>query len=256
MPQTWAHRYQNEKGKWVFVPSDAARTQGALIVNQIKSQWTPPDYFYHLRKGGHVSALKQHLGNDWFIKADIQGFFESINKSRATRILQRFFPQYTQARENASWCVVPNPAYSAESNIHEAFILPYGFVQSPLLASAELHFSALGTYLGQLNAIQDIRLSVYMDDIIISGPATINGEEIMMQLEAKAEKSRFTLHPEKTSGPAHCVDAFNIVLTKDTLAIKEERLEEFRNKLTQSPSPYISRGIQTYIASVNREQLL
>jgi hypothetical protein len=254
MPQLWTHKYEYPSpGKWVFVPTTACRERGLEIVSHIKSHWNPPDYFYHLREGGHVAALRKHLGSTWFIKADIQGFFTSINKSRVTNVLNRFYPQYGIAREHAIWSVAPNPNYPQSGR--ERLILPYGFVQSPLLASAALHQSALGSYLGRLNTIQDIRLGVYMDDIIISGPATIDGEDIMMRLKAKAERSRFTFHPEKTVGPVCGIDAFNITLAQDTLVIKEERLEEFRKKLAQSSNPHILQGIQTYIASVNREQL-
>jgi hypothetical protein len=56
----------------------------------------------------------------------------------------------------ASESVVKRPAL-------DGFVLPYGFVQSPILASLALDKSKLGKLLRKLNGRTDITVSVYVD---------------------------------------------------------------------------------------------
>ena len=67
---------------------------GAKIKTQVEGVWTAPDYFFHLRAGGHVRALQVHMGQTSFLHLDIQDFFGCVNRSRVTRCLSPLFWLY------------------------------------------------------------------------------------------------------------------------------------------------------------------
>jgi hypothetical protein len=161
--ERWTTKFKTKNNSWVFVPNTESREYGKNLKLQIERKWNKPDYYFHLRDGGHVEALKCHLNNTYFIHVDIKNFFGNISKSRITRNLKPFFG-YTNSRSIAIESTV-----RLHSNIEDKYILPFGFVQSPILASLCLHKSRLGVFLDLLNEGDDFVVSVYMDDIIISG---------------------------------------------------------------------------------------
>ena len=70
----------------------------------------------------------------------------------------------------------------------KAYILPYGFVQSVIIASFCLHKSALGRYLNKLGG-SGFKVSVYMDDIIVSTSLPIEqAEAALEELKSKATR--------------------------------------------------------------------
>ena len=115
--QRWTHKFELKPGCWIFVPNDATQESGLIIKREIDNKWKPPHYYAHLRKGGHVSALKKHLGNDLFICADIDQFFNRINLSRVTRELKSIFRNYSKSRRIACESVVLFPESSEKKYI-------------------------------------------------------------------------------------------------------------------------------------------
>ena len=126
----WSHKFEIKPGRWVFVPDKAAIVRGYEIKNKISSVWKAPYYYAHFKNGGHVAALKRHLGNDLFIRADIKQFFNQVNRSKVTRALKSFTRNYLESRDIACESTVRKPDGAANE-----FILPFGFVQSPIIAS-------------------------------------------------------------------------------------------------------------------------
>ncbi len=121
----WISKFQIKPNSWVFVPTEEMIQYGLNLKQSIQKHWTPPDYYYHLRNGGHVKALKIHTESQYFIFLDIKDFFDSINRSRITRCMKKYFG-YDKAREIAIGSTVKS---------NKKFILPFGFVQSPIIAS-------------------------------------------------------------------------------------------------------------------------
>ena len=70
------------------------------------------------------------------------------------------------------------------------YSLPFGFVQSPVLASFALTTSALGAGFVRLHN-QNIKVSVYMDDFILSGDGVDELTAARDSLAAAAEVSGF-----------------------------------------------------------------
>ena len=180
---SWSNRFELKAGRWVFEPTTEARNKGLQIKTAIQKVWSPPKFFYHLRSGGHVAALRAHLGATVFARVDIEDFFGSVNRSRVTRNLKSRF-SYVEARAMARDSVVAHP-----TAVPQRFILPYGFVQSPILASLALFDSRLGTLLCNFAKTSGLNVSVYVDDIIVSCTDALQLQDCLTQIGAASTKS-------------------------------------------------------------------
>lgn len=251
MPQNsrWSSKFEIKPGSWVFVPTDETVEYGQKVKKAIENGWSPPGFYYHLRDGGHVQALSSHMNNDFFIHLDISNFFGCINKSRVTRCLKGFY-RYNQAREIAVESTVRDP----NSPLIEKYILPFGFVQSPLIASLCLQKSRLGRYLSDLSSMSAYKVSVYMDDIVISSSSDTGLSNVLHEIKLIAEKAGFPMNEAKEEGPAGKITAFNIELTKGVLALTESRLQDFIAAYRETDNFNVISGIVGYVTTVNKGQ--
>jgi Reverse transcriptase (RNA-dependent DNA polymerase) len=205
MPAKWVTRYESKPGRWVFNPSAEARLEGREIKSVVEGHWQAPSYYYHLRRGGHVAALRQHQKHTHFFKVDIADFFGSISRSRLARALKGYVA-HVEARRLATASTVRRPDDDTRT------MIPYGFVQSPLLASLVLHKSSLGAYLDTLHKDKRLQVTVYVDDIIVSSSQLERLQAVSSELRAKVAKAGFSLNLAKDEDPATSITAFNIEL--------------------------------------------
>jgi len=138
--------------------------------------------------------------------------------------------------------------------VERHYILPYGFVQSTLLASICLRKSALGNYLRRLAATDGILVSVYVDDIVISLNDQALAEEIFADVKGVAEKSGFDLNQKKEQGPADRISAFNIELSQHSLHVLPDRWLAFLDAMRESENPHRQQAILGYVGTVNTAQ--
>lgn len=144
--------------KPVFVPTGIGRRIGLEIKTKIENIHKFDGFQFHLRKGGHVAAIHNHREGLYFAKLDIANFFYSVSRRRVQSALARIGLE--SPRFFAKWSTVRNPYREPD------FAIPYGFVQSPILASLVFHFSETAEFIR--NSINDVNISVYVDDISIS----------------------------------------------------------------------------------------
>ncbi|OJB82939.1 hypothetical protein A9Q62_10540 [Yersinia ruckeri] len=249
MAPRWINKFEIKPNVWVYEPSEACREEGAEILRFINRKWKIPTYYYHLRRGGHVEALRVHIENDWFVSLDIKEFFQSTSRSRVTRTLRNFLP-YEKARIIAKVSTVSN-----FTNDKFSHFIPFGYVQSPLLATICLHYSSFGQLIKKLSRCEDIKLSVYMDDIILSSSNLEFLEKTKNLLKETALKSHYKLNPLKEQGPSQSITVFNIDLSHQSMAITQKRLLSFIVEYTSLDSDDLKKeGIRSYVHSVNIEQ--
>lgn len=250
MNQSWVSKFELKhkgSGKWCYVPSEDGRATGLAVLRDVKAVWNAPDYYFHLRKGGHVAAIQHHLSNASFLRLDLKNFFGCITPTRITRSLRSKLG-YLRAREIALLSTVSLPGAPGSCS------LPYGFVQSPLLASICLAESALGRQLQRLSSEADVRISVYVDDIIVSAKSVDRIADINARLEAAAIRSGFTFNFIKSQGPAPEVSAFNIELSQDSMRVTNARFSEFQARYQTDPNEQVRQALLAYVSSVNPQQ--
>lgn len=192
-----------------------------------------------------MAALRCHEARAFFLRADLDDFFGRVNRSRVTRCLKGWYP-YAEAREMASESVARRPSSSD-------FVLPYGFVQSPILASLALDRSKLGAYLRRANANPALDVSLYMDDIVISSDDEKILADVAGELEVASVAARFPLSTSKRQGPAPRVSAFNIEISHRSMLVTRTRMSAFYSAFA-SGNDAEREGIYGYVASVNPTQ--
>lgn len=247
MSRRWIEKFELSEGKWVFVPTQKSVVFGKKLKEQINSRWKPPKYFYHLRNGGHVAAIRPHLQSRYFTKLDLSRFFSSITASRVTRLLKPLFG-YDKAR-----------FYANESTVHipslTSLVLPYGFIQSMILASMALHYSSLGRYLKKLDTTENVLISVYVDDILISSKSKDILDLVNIKLQEKVIKSKLQLNNDKCCYSANQLEIFNIQIQHDSMQICDSRFDVFAYHYLVG-NQFERMGIYNYIHSVNPQQAL
>lgn len=245
---SWSNRFEVKPNRWVYNPTNSCRSIGKGIQWKLRKRWTPPPYYYHLRDGGHVAAIEVHLENNFFATLDIKDFFGSISRTRVTRALKKFFP-YIEARSFAKQSTV-----KVMGNYPFSHQLPYGFVQSPILASLCLFDSKLGRELHVLHNKKKALVSIYMDDILISSSNKDELIEIYEKLKIDLVKSKFNLNESKSLPVSDSVTAFNIDFKNNDKRINYDRFVRFQYAYFLSNSKAQKKGIASYVGSVNKSQ--
>ncbi|WP_195848720.1 reverse transcriptase domain-containing protein [Providencia alcalifaciens] len=189
--------------------------------------------------------MKVHLNSQYFAHIDLKSFFNSTSRSRVTRVLKEFYP-YEQSREIAKFSTVKNLVES--SPLH---VIPFGFVQSPMLATLCLHKSFLGNKIRELFNKKDIKISIYMDDIIISSLEKNVLYEVYSELIESIKISHYLINEIKSQPPSEQIIVFNIYLSPNKLRITEERILEFLINYTRTKSSKVKEGIKSYVQTVN-----
>lgn len=237
------HKFTTDRGLLIFVPTKKGQEDGRQIIKAVLKHWSPPDYFFHLQKGGHVAASLVHLSNPALARLDIRSFFDSVTRPKIHRALRKVGFSHKSAWETARVSTVRKPGATG-------FSLPFGFVQSPVLASIALDQSALGKALRA--AAGEIRLAVYMDDILMSA----DGEEALARhvaaLDAAAEEAGFELHPHKRQ-LGTVVEAFNLRLTTGEARVTDARMDQFA-ALERTKTGLREAAIVRYVEGINQDQ--
>ena len=68
--QNYNGRFRLPNGKWAHIQVDALADDAKQHISRIRRLWNPPEFFFHLRKGGHVAMLQRHQPNAWYGKLD------------------------------------------------------------------------------------------------------------------------------------------------------------------------------------------
>lgn len=246
----YSYRFQLKGGTWVFVPSEEGLAAGRQVLRRVLKAWTPPSTYFHLRKGGHLAALELHEPDEVFVRLDLSQFFTNTSRSKVTAALKRVRFSAKDALSMADLSTVKHP--DAETSK----VVPYGFVQSALLATLCLEYSHLGACIRRLRT-RGLRVSVYMDDIIMSGQR--NQKEALelglAEIIAASKKSRYPINRDKLEGPSDNVVAFNIHLSNRSRAITDARLHDFSVSLRNARNQHVERGILSYVGTVNPSQV-
>ncbi len=237
--QNYDYRYKL-KGKPVFAPSDSGRKVGKDIKKQVEDVYNFDGFFYHLMKGGHVEALHVHRQCNYFCKLDITNFFYSISRNRISACLGSI--GIAHRSQYARWSVVKNPFDNGLN-----YVLPYGFVQSPILATLVMAESTLGTTLRELP--ENINATVYVDDILLSSNDITALTESYEVVRTAIIDSNFQINETKSVPPMNQISAFNCDMKHGETDVNQNRIDEFYS-LDRSDASID--GFERYLDSVRR----
>lgn len=227
----------SRRGKPVFVPTKIGRRIGKEIKEAVEGAYTFDPIYFHLRRGGHVAAMHHHRDNHSFARIDISNFFYSISRRRVQSALDRV--EIANARFYAQWSTVVSPYGSPR------YALPYGFVQSPILASLVVATSELGQHLLCLPA--SIRVGVYVDDISLSSDDPAALRQAYDATLAAIVNDGFAVSHSKLRPPSPTIDIFNCELTHRDAHVSDGRINSF---LATDPNQAAKDAFVAYCATV------
>lgn len=225
------------RGKPVFAPSAIGRRIGAEVKSAVEAAYDFDPIYFHLRKGGHVAAMHHHRGHRHFARIDIARFFYSVSRRRVQSALDRV--GVGNAAFYAKWSTVANPYRDPR------FSLPYGFVQSPVLASLVIATSALGNHLRVLPP--EVTVGVYVDDVSLSSD-DLHALQAAYDatLDALAGDG-FAVNADKLRPPAESIDIFNCDLTHGSSVVRDDRIADF---VAMGPTQAAEEAFIAYCAAV------
>lgn len=234
-------RWRNTKR--IYVPTDYSIRLGREVKRLVEATVEFPIYYYHLRAGGHVAALHSHRGFKYFSKIDIKDFFYSIHRNRVARTLKDI--GLSRSNFYAKWSCVKVDNY----NPH--YRLPYGFVQSSILASLVLNKSAVGNFLAK--AAQHVNIAVYVDDISLAGDDLFKLNQFYCELRETINDAGFTLNQDKCVCPTNEIQIFNCQLRNQYSSVTDER----KNKFYLADRPVNSvKGFTQYCEIVSKGNII
>jgi hypothetical protein len=181
---------------------------------------------------------------------DIRRFYDAVTRSKVHRSLRNIGLKQRHALDAAMRSTVSK----APSGRGPPYSLPFGFVQSPMLATLGLMSSALGAAISNIHSARSVTVSVYMDDIILSGDRLADLDAAKASLEEAATAAGFTFHPTKGSGPAPSVIVFNLNIRHKEMELTPNRYAEFETEILADSVGYITGGILSYVSIVNAAQ--
>lgn len=215
--ENFSFSYQNERNKPVFVPNEKGYEIGYRLKGLVEQATIFERFYFHLRSGGHVAALHEHRKNRHFARVDLKNFFYSISRNHVARALREI--GIPKAGDYAKFSCVKNPY------LDPSYSLPYGFVQSPILATLVFSRSVLGDFLREIQ--RDISVSVYMDDIAISSAVNDVLQKAFEELKVKIQEANFPINLEKTTPPTELMGLFNCELEFNRASVTETRRAAF-----------------------------
>ncbi len=219
------------------MPSGIGRRIGAELKQSVEAAYEFEQLYFHLRAGGHVAAIHHHRDSHVFARIDISNFFYGVSRRRVKSALDRV--GIGKADFFSKWSTVANPYGDP------VWALPYGFVQSPILASLVLATSDVGHHLRNLPAT--VLVSVYVDDISLSSDNEGALREAYDSTIAVLVADGFSVSVPKLRPPAAAVDLFNCDLTTGRAVVRDDRIEAF---LATAPDPDSEDAFLAYCASV------
>ena len=218
MSLNYEFSFEIKPGKPVYIQLPDALNRGEILTASILEVYKPSRLFFHLkRRGGHVHAMRIHTKNVYFSRFDIRDFFGNVTRAKIIRALVNIGWNRKEAFEAAWDSVVVRDGRA---------VLPFGFHQSPLLATLVLEQSALGVLLAEI-AGHGLTVSIYMDDMLISSNDHAKLTAASERIEEVAISAGFPLAVEKSAVALDSADIFNCRVGQDEIRFLDHRMAKF-----------------------------
>lgn len=219
-----------KNGKPVFVPTEACEKLGQDLHRRVLDAIKFDDFVYHFKDGSHVVAMHKHRPNKYFCKIDLSKFFYTVRRNRVQRALADI--GLSRAEHFAKMSTVKNPFPGG------GYVLPYGFIQSPILATLVLLKSPVGTFLRGLDS--SVVVSVYMDDICLSAMDEAKLWSAFEGLKQAVADAGFYLNEDKTCEPCTNIEIFNCSITQGDTKVLPARVNKFYQE------PHTDNGVASF----------
>ncbi|MCA6218362.1 RNA-directed DNA polymerase [Ideonella sp. B7] len=191
------------------------------VIADLLARIEVPDYVFSQKGRSYADNARQHLGNHPVIKTDINKFYPSVTRAMVFRMFVRDFE-----------CAADVADRLADICCYRQLHLPTG---SPLSGRVAF-FAARGLFedIAKLAAASDCKLTIYVDDIALSGPNATKRllGEVRMLIARHGLKSKGKKSATFAAGAPKSVTG--AVIVGDELRLPNER----HRKLHETRSAY------------------
>ena len=195
-----------------------------------------------------MAAARLHESSAAIVRLDIDRFFDHVTRTKIARALRAIGFPADEAFEAARLSTVRKPG-------HAGYSAPFGFVQSPLLASLVLDRSALGRSLRRIKSAGAL-LSVYVDDILLSSDSAATTQAFLAEVQVAANASGLPLNLAKSQlQPGPAAEAFNLHIGNGMLRVNGLRMTKFSSDAYYASAEQLE-GYAYYLNSVNHNQAI
>ena len=176
----------------------------AMVLGAVYEQdFLPCSFGFRPGRSAHdaLRVLRESLmemGGGWVLEADIEGFFDAVDRTKLQEILQRRVRDGVLLRLIGKWL---NAGVMEEGRVYRPHSgTPQGGVISPLLANIYLHEALDEWFEYQVKSRLKGRafLIRYADDFVIVFQWEEDARSVLEVLSKRFDKYNLRLHPEKT----------------------------------------------------------
>lgn len=195
----WDNHSGNGKSRRIEAPLPELSSVQKRVAN-ILARVTPPDFLYCPVKGkSYVTNAVTHEAGSELICLDVKSYFASTPSRR----IFWFFRQFMRCSEDIAGILTRLSTYKGH--------LPTGSPSSPIL-SFYAHCD-MWAEVAKLAAEYDCRLSVYMDDITISGPRL--PDRLLWKVKQAIHKNGLGYHKAKRFPKGRAREVTGVILDTD-----------------------------------------
>jgi RNA-directed DNA polymerase len=191
------------------VPTIADRIAQTVVAGELEKVVEPKFHTDSYGYRPHRSALdavgvcrKRCWENDWAIKVDIQGFFDTVDHSLMLKAVA--------ANTDLPWVLLyvrrwlTAPLQQADGSLTERTAgTPQGSAVSPVLANLFMHY-AFDAYLAR--RFPDVRFERYVDDLVVHARSERQAQMLRRAIDRRFAQVGLRMHPDKTV-IAYCRDS-------------------------------------------------
>ena len=191
------------------VPTVADRIAQTVVAGELEQVVEPmfhPDSYGYRPRRSALDAVgvcrKRCWANDWAIKIDIQGFFDTVDHALMLKAVE--------ANTDLPWVVLyvrrwlTAPLQYPDGSLAERTAgTPQGSAVSPVLANLFLHY-AFDAYM--VRRFPDVRFERYVDDLVVHARSERQAQMLRQAIGQRFAQVGLKMHPDKTV-IAYCRDS-------------------------------------------------
>lgn len=196
----------------IYDPDSLLRKAQYRLLKSVWEKFEVPDYVYAFEVGKSIPEMASlHVGKSVVLSFDIRNYFPSIHTQQVSSLLTGQGMGESAARLIAELCTYK-------------FFVPQGALTSPKISNL-VSAATFGPTLKQFCDERNLTLTIYADDITISGDTIPNLQEVLEFVSSTVREHGFNVNARKTKIMTRKTRQWvcGVVVNEKTNLLRQER---------------------------------